>query len=319
MELTQTAPPRPSISVVIPTRDRPDDLWRCLDSLTGVAYTRWDIALIDQSTDTRTRDVTLGFQRSLPNLTYHHNVEKGLSRARNKGIVETTGDVVAFLDDDCIVQTDWLEQIAAAFARHPDAAMVFGSVTAAAHDPDNYFVLTYMPPYERVLEGRQSRIRARGVGASMYLRRSLMNVVGPFDVHLGAGADIFPNVEDADYAYRALALGLSIVETPAICITHYGLRSYGSGESARDTRGQIHAEAGLNMKLLRCGDPSALGLIIVRGAQLLAYISWRNLLTRRGPTGLARIAMYLRGLYDSFLLPVDRKRCLYAPARSHRA
>jgi len=307
----------PHISVVICTRDRPDDARRCLKSLAGVAYPHWDIALIDQSTDLRTRDVARGFARSLPHLAYHHTNEVGLSRARNKGVAATGGEIVAFLDDDCTVPPDWLERMAAAFARHPDAAIIYGMVRAAPHDPTESYVLVYPVAEERALRGRAARARARGIGAAMYLRRTAIGRVGPFDAHLGAGADLFRSMEDADYAYRCLAAGLEIVESPDIHIEHHGLRSYGNGDAARETREQAHAEAAMNMKLLRCGDLSALPLTLMRGLRQLHFISWRHLIRRDGPTGLGRIAMYLRGLYDSFLLPVDRRRRLYGSARDH--
>jgi len=319
VDMTQTVNALPSISVVIPTRDRPDDVRRCLDSLTGVAYPHWDILLIDQSTDTRTRAVVGDVARDLPRLTYDPVPWKGLSRARNRGIERTCGEIIAFLDDDCTVGEDWLRRLAAAFARHPDAALVFGAVKPIPYDPANYYILVYEIPEERVLRGRGARPRARGLGAGMYLRRVAAERIGPFDVHLGVGAGRFLSAEDADYAYRALALGCDVVETPAVAIEHYGLRAYGDGMASRNTRENIHAEGALNMKLLRCGDLSALHLIIARGRSHLHSINWANLVTRRGPNGFGRIVMYLRGLYDSFLLPVDRARCLYTTKRERAA
>jgi len=302
----------PHISVVIPTRNRPDDVEQCLESLVAVAYPSWDILVVDQSTDTRTQALTESFRSRLPQLTYQRSDKTGLSRARNTGIEATHGEIVAFLDDDCTVEIDWLERGAAAFNKYPGAALVFGAVIAA---PDLDLQANYLPTYdfqqERVLQGRMIRARTRGMGASMYLRRSHLRRVGPFDIHLGVGAAMFLSVEDSDYAYRCLTLGYTVVETPTVRVFHYGIRPYSSGPASRYAREHAFADAALNMKFLRCGDPTALALIVVRATDNLPFINWGNVISRRGPSGLARIAMYLRGLLASFQLDVERRCFLY--------
>ncbi len=81
----------PHISVAIPTCNRSEDIQRYLDSLVKVVYPNWDILLVDQSDDERTRTVVEHFTESLPQLTYKRIDEKGTARARNIGIEATSG------------------------------------------------------------------------------------------------------------------------------------------------------------------------------------------------------------------------------------
>jgi GT2 family glycosyltransferase len=64
-----TAPCR-HITVIIPTRNRPNDLRRCLASLAVVRYPHWDILVVDQSDDTLTQAVSADARGALPQLTY---------------------------------------------------------------------------------------------------------------------------------------------------------------------------------------------------------------------------------------------------------
>ncbi len=301
----------PSISVVIPTRDRPDDLQRCLESLTRVAYSRWNVLVVDQSDSARTREVADGFAAALPYLRYGHPGHTGLCRARNEGIAGTDGEVVAFLDDDCTVEEDWLQGIAHAFARYPGAALVFGTVEAAPHDPRVSFVIAHEIREERAVRGRAAALRLGGIGASMYLRRAAAERVGSFDPYLGAGSGHFSAADDDDYRYRALAAGYEVVETPSITVCHHGMRDYEGGAASRLLRGYAQSNGGLHIKLLRCGDPFALVLIARYARAYLRAVSLRNLVLRRGPSGAGQFALYLRGLAASFTLGVDRGRRVY--------
>jgi glycosyltransferase involved in cell wall biosynthesis len=192
------------ISVVVPTYNRPDHLKRCLDSLTRVFYPDWELLIVDQSDDRSPQSLTLRFQN--PNLTPKWlRASKGLSVARNMGLSRATGDILAFLDDDCTVESSWLQSVSDFFARRPDVPLVFGAVTAPVtlHD---CFVPVYMPQRERVVHGRLGTLKVRGIGAAMYIRPRLLPTLR-FDEQLGAGA-VFPSCEDSDFGIASWPLGM---------------------------------------------------------------------------------------------------------------
>lgn len=301
--------PQPSISVVIATHRRPDDVRRCLSSLTEVTYPRWDILVVDQSDDARTQAIAFGFARELPHLRFLKIAEVGLARARNIGIERTTGEIIAFLDDDCTVGPDWLTRVAAAFARQTDAAIAFGTVRDALRTPD-YVTPSFEFTTEQMLRGRPSFRYLRGMGASMYVRRTEQRHIGPFDTHLGVGAR-FPGGEDRDYAYRCLALGYGVVQTPSIVVQHFGARDRASGAVNRLFHGYTFSEGAQIMKAVRCGDPTAALLMVERLSYHLAHVYWRRLLRLRRPFNIMGSVAYLRGLRASFELAVDRHHALY--------
>jgi GT2 family glycosyltransferase len=301
----------PAISVVIATRDRPTELRRCLESLASVQYADWEVLLIDQSDDARSEQVARAFSHLVPRLGYVRSPEKGLSRARNIGMHEARGSVVAFLDDDCTVGADWLKQVASVFDRYPETPLVFGRVDGPAYDRRTYFLPTNEIRTERTLLGRLAFLRTSGMGASMYLRTAVLEQVGPFDNKMGAGAE-FRSAEDRDYCYRALARGLRVVETPEIVVHHHGVRGYEDGAASQQVRSAAYAFGVLHAKLLRCGQVVSLAFIAVEIGRNLARINLKNLLLRRRPTGLAWMVTYISGFAAGFRPKLDRRQCLWS-------
>lgn len=295
----------PHISVAIPTCNRSEDIQRCLDSLVKVVYPNWDILLVDQSDDERTRTVVEHFTESLPQLTYKRIDEKGTARARNIGIEATSGEIVAYLDDDCTVKPDWLKQVADAFERHPKVALVFGNVASAPYDPREFFVPVYPVKREHIIRSPWAFARPDGMGASMYLRRTVWQQVGPFDVCLGPGSRWYWGGEDNDYIYRCLVSGFDVMRTPAIAVEHYGARSYENGGATRLFVGNAQCAAAIDMKLMRCGHPIALLVMASHSAYFVLEIF------RRGPRSINQLLAYVRSLYGSFELGVDRRRGLF--------
>lgn len=296
----------PHVSVVIPTCNRPDDIRRCLDCLTAVTYESWDILLIDQSDDDYTAVVVEQFKDTLPHLIYRHIEQKWTARARSLGLNTTTGDIIAYLDDDCTVLPDWLDQVASAFMRHPQAALVFGTVKSAPTiDPRFFFVPIYPITKEHVIRGALAFIRPDGMGASMYVRRTAAQRIGSFDACLGPGSRLYNGGEDNDYIYRCLANGYSVVRTPSIVLEHYGARSYASGAVSRLVLGNARSAAAVDMKLLRCGHLEAL---IIMASHSVYFVLEA---IRRHPAAIQQLAIYMRTLVSSWRLKVDRTSGLF--------
>jgi glycosyltransferase involved in cell wall biosynthesis len=125
-----TRPPVPTlrISVVIPTRNRCHLLRELLEALTRQARLPDEVLVVDNDSQDQTPDVVRQFATQLP-ITYLHERERGAGAARNRGIREAAGDVLAFTDDDCIPDRQWLHFIELSFLRDPSIGMVAGKVT----------------------------------------------------------------------------------------------------------------------------------------------------------------------------------------------
>ncbi len=293
------------ISVVVASRNRPMDIRRCLNSLSSISYPDWDVLVVDQSDDQATAQTVQNSVNALPNLMYCHMHQKGLSRARNLGLEMTNGDIVAFLDDDCTVGADWLEQVAQAFLRYPHAALVFGTVKAIQHNPRDYFVPVYPVKTEHSISGLRAFMKPDGMGATMSVRRIAARHIGPFDVYLGVGSGYVNGGEDNDYIYRCLVSSYSVVRSPLIILEHYGARPYSDGTAMRHLINNARCAAAIDMKLLRCGHVEAFIVMASHSAFFLLEI------VRRGPSNLRTLSAYAGSLVSSFRIPVDRRRGLF--------
>lgn len=110
-ELIGDAPP---ISVIVGTRERPDRLARCLDSLAAVDYPHFEVLVVDEDPETEaTRRLVA---RAPGRVRYLRQRRRGRSAAHGLGAAEATGRLLAFTDDDVEVDRDWLPAIAESFA-----------------------------------------------------------------------------------------------------------------------------------------------------------------------------------------------------------
>ena len=302
----------PHILVVIPTRNRPTDLRRCLESLSLVVYPSWKLLIVDQSDDDATQQLADAYRDRLSQLTYERTEERGQCRARNVGLRQPGTGIVAYLDDDCTVSAEWLTEVAAAFCRHPSAALVFGSLHAAPHEPRDVLVPAVVFERERTVTGAFKH-EEMGMGASMYLWPARSQRQRRFDVHLGTGTR-WPGADEQDYAYRLILAGEPLVLTPAIRVYHHGARSLKEGAAGKLYRGYALANGAMDMKMIRIGDARSIGRVLDQIRSYLFTIL-AFLATGRRPLGLGALAMYVRGLAESFLMQVDQERCLYITAK----
>jgi glycosyltransferase involved in cell wall biosynthesis len=215
------------ITIVICTRDRADALARCLahmsEGLRG-APPAWQLVVVDNASRDGTPAVIDDFARRLP-ITRAFEARPGLSHARNRGIAEASHSIVAFTDDDCLVDGTWARSIVGEFERHPDVSVLGGPVELA--DPhDGPVSIRTCGTEERVTEVAQ--LFSVMSGCNMAFRRRVLDQVGAFDTALGKGLPVGSG-EDVDYLYRALKRGATILYSPRIVVRHaHGRRSAAS-------------------------------------------------------------------------------------------
>ncbi|KMW58777.1 Glycosyl transferase, family 2 [Candidatus Rhodobacter oscarellae] len=102
------------ISVVIVSRDRPASLQRCLEGIEQLFYGQFEVVIVaDRAGCDAVRDMGLGEAVSLIEFN-----EANISAARNLGIAQAAGEVVAFIDDDSVPEPTWLNHLSAPFANH---------------------------------------------------------------------------------------------------------------------------------------------------------------------------------------------------------
>jgi glycosyltransferase involved in cell wall biosynthesis len=185
------------ISVIIPHLNQPDMLARCLSSVLSGSLQPHEIIVIDNGSDILPTAVCEAFRgvRLLAEPT------PGPGPARNAGVAASHGDVLAFIDADCLADRDWLATAQAEMA-DPAATILGGNVRIAIAIPQR---LTMLEAYESIYAYRMDRYIARegftGTG-NLVVRRNIIDDVGPF-----AGLTV---AEDRDWGQRATARGHKI-------------------------------------------------------------------------------------------------------------
>jgi O-antigen biosynthesis protein len=229
-DLPASLPPRVSVSVVVATYDRPDDLERCLQSLVAQRTMRpFEVIVVDNHPDS---GVTASVAARFPGVRLVEERRAGLSYARNAGILAATGHIIATTDDDAVCAPDWLERLVAPFARE-DVAIVTGNVLPLELDTEAQRTFEAYGGLGRGFNGFVvdhewfRRLRKAvptwelGCTANAAFRASIFAdpEIGLIDEALGAGTPTGCS-EDTYLFYRALKAGFAIVYEPDALVWH---------------------------------------------------------------------------------------------------
>lgn len=202
------------VSLVLATYGRCDDVARLFDSLARQTDPHFEVLVVDQNADGRLlpiieKGLVLGLR------IRHIKMDRpSLSGARNRGIVEAQGDIVAFPDDDCWYESDTIEALRAAFSASPEINGVVGCwVEQYEHTnaADTSTVLT-SSAWRKFRGGDASSI-------SLSFQRDLLTRIGGFDERLGVGC-WFGAGEEIDLLLRALDTGAMLVRQPQVRVHH---------------------------------------------------------------------------------------------------
>lgn len=125
------------ITAIICTRNRASQLASVLDSacqLVIPADLVWEFIVVDNGSTDGTADVVARYADRLP-IRCVREETPGLSNARNRGVDEAKGEYICWTDDDVVIDPGWLSAYAAAFKRHPEAAVFGGRVIPLLEKP----------------------------------------------------------------------------------------------------------------------------------------------------------------------------------------
>lgn len=114
-----------NISVAITTRNRNKILQRCLSSLIEQTRKPSEVIIVDNGSNDHTKKTCMAFSKFLP-IQYYLEKRVGIPYGRNLGIRRASGDICAFIDDDCIADKNWTYNIAKHFSSHPTSIGVIG-------------------------------------------------------------------------------------------------------------------------------------------------------------------------------------------------
>jgi GT2 family glycosyltransferase len=221
----------PFISVVVATHDRPEQLRHCLGSLVRQDYPRFEIVVVDNdpADDAAAVLIRRHFQEQV---RYVREPVAGLARAHNRGLVHTEGSVVAFTDDDTLVDSGWLAALAETFVRQPRAGCVTGLILPAELETPAQVALERQggfakgctpcawslsePPADPLFPFTAGRF---GSGANMAFRAGVLRSLGGFDTATGAGSPARGG-DDLLAFFEVLSAGHTLAYQPDAIVWH---------------------------------------------------------------------------------------------------
>jgi glycosyltransferase involved in cell wall biosynthesis len=304
-----------TLSVVVPTRNRPDQIGACVESVLACPEGGLELVVVDQS-DSDDTGRELGRYAADRRLRHIRSDTRGASNARNLGIAHSRAPLLAFTDDDCRVPVDWASRILRHFEDAPEVSLVFGSVRL----PETYAVGGFGAQFEPTEREFQHRLPAPdtpwGISANMSVRRAVVARIGGFDQLLGPGA-LFPaGGEDTDFMIRAVAAGFKIVNAREVAVLHLGVRE--GAEAARLVRNYGLALGATFAKHMRLGTRYGGAALLRRWAMISVTRSALNLLTGRRPTGFGFTIALLTGALRSLRHSIDQESGTFVPPATAR-
>ena len=210
---------RMDLSLIISTRDRCQQLARCLQSLRSLVFERpWELIVVDNGSTDTTSTVISDFIRNSGLRSVHVlEARSGKSVALNTALKLAQGSILAFTDDDCYPAPDFLHRTWCAFA---DPAIGYVTGRIMLHDPRDHGI-TINESTEALVFAPRSFIHAGAViGANMAFRREVLVQIGGFDTSFGPGAPLRA-AEDCETAARASAMGFKGEYRPEVVVRHH--------------------------------------------------------------------------------------------------
>lgn len=232
--------PRPMISVILCTRNRAQGACDTLSDLLAMDYSPFEIIVVDNApSDDATKDA-IASRFSDERIRYVREDAPGLSFARNRGLSEASGTIVAFTDDDVHVDKWWLAGILEGFERGPNVGCVTGPVFSARLDNAIQHYFDRRTGWSSLMTPRMFDMRSHrdesvlypfapglfGTGANFSFDTTTIKSAGGFDTALGAGS-FAGGGEDLDAFLKVLLAGKIIVQEPSAIVWHVHRSSVG--------------------------------------------------------------------------------------------
>jgi GT2 family glycosyltransferase len=259
------SPTPPSVSVVVTTCNQAESTAAAVSSVLACDPSPLEVVVVENRPIGSSVPAMLRERFGAdPRVRCVEETHRGLSAARNAGLWSAHGDVVAFTDDDVIVERGWVGWLARSFAAVPDAACVTGLIVPGDLNTHAQVLMEQFAGFGKGYERRVHRISEPsspifpyaagefGSGACTALRRDVGQSLGGFDQALGAGT-ISRGGEDLDLFVRVLLAGHAIVYEPGAIISHRHpdndghlrteIYSYGVGLAAMLTKQALDGQA----------------------------------------------------------------------------
>jgi GT2 family glycosyltransferase len=217
----------PTVSIIIITRNRPALLQHCIEHVLVQPYPRKEIIVVDSSSNNESERLVAQYPEVLSVRLYGQR--NNMPQARNTGMAISSGEIIAFLDDDAMVQPGWLDALVDTYRDETIGAT--GGRMISIPEPHCEQVtgspnLSIRPSGRTIIENVGSFTTDRVevdwlLGCNMSFRRKVLEQVGGFDP-----AYILTNTrEDMDLSFRVKRAGWRVVFNPTMAVVHFSPRT----------------------------------------------------------------------------------------------
>ncbi|MEQ9620039.1 MAG: glycosyltransferase [Deltaproteobacteria bacterium] len=206
-----------SISIIVPFYNSEKYIKGCADSLVAQKYPANDYEII--FVDNNSTDSSAGIVERYPEIKLVSESKQSSYAARNRGIKESSGRIIAFTDPDCIASPDWLAEIENAMS-DPVVSIILGRPLMA----NDSLLLSMLEDYENeknaYILNSNDRNRYFGHTNNMAVRRELFDELGLFIERERGGDTVFVNSAVKKYSSQAVKYSESVkvrhleIETP---------------------------------------------------------------------------------------------------------
>ena len=215
------------LSFIICTYNREKYIYECLSRLANNSEQKgWEIVLVNNNSTDNTAVECKRFEADFPNVNYHYFIEtqQGLSFARNRGIAESKGEWLVFLDDDAMVEQNYIANLQSDISNHPEAAAFGGPIepffegeTPRWLSPWSMGFVSAIDLGDKVISFATNKYP---IGANMGIRRDVIEQIGVFNTTLGRIGNNLLGGEEKDIFSRIRESQLPILYFPDIKVKH---------------------------------------------------------------------------------------------------
>ncbi len=158
------------------------------------------------------------------NLKYVVETNQGLSHARNRGIAESSSELICYIDDDAVAKSGFLENIVGFFSQYPEAAGIGGKIIPKYVHGKPGWMSHYMEGLVSKVDNGDSIFPYNGkkfpIGCNMTYKKSLLIEIGMFDTDLGRKGDSGEASEEKDVFHKIFNKGHKVYYLPSAIVDH---------------------------------------------------------------------------------------------------
>jgi glycosyltransferase involved in cell wall biosynthesis len=202
-------------SIIIPTYNRPEQLAQCLQSLVYQTYNHdyFEVIIVDDGSEISLSELVLKFYDKL-NITLLTQQNAGPATARNTGAAQAKGQFLAFTDDDCELESNWLKNLAISFKENPNVAIggkTINNLPKNIYAIASQLLVDYLYNYHELNNSDDHFFTTNNFSLS----KKLFNSINGFNINFTLAA-----AEDREFCYRWLNNGYQMIYAPKVVVYH---------------------------------------------------------------------------------------------------